>query len=101
MYMQTLAELGLAGLVWLFVLIAALIRTLLRIRKTLQAPALQPPFLHSLTTALEAGFVGFLVVGAFLSVLYYPYFMLFCGLAAAVERISAAEATPEPVVEYL
>lgn len=100
MYVQTLAELGLAGLVWLFVLVAAIIRTLIRIRKTLQSPALQLPFLHSLTTALEASFVGFLVGGAFLSVLYYPYFMLFCGLTAAVERISAAEAAPEPVAEY-
>ena len=100
MYVQTMAELGLAGLVWLFALVAAIIRTLLRIRKTLREAETSPPFLHSLTTSMEAGFVGFLVGGAFLSVLYYPYFMLFCGLAAAVERISAAEAAPEPVAEY-
>jgi probable O-glycosylation ligase (exosortase A-associated) len=85
LYIQTLAELGLAGIAWLLAMIFFIMRTAIRAGRTPRDdPALTFPV--AMGHAVQVSLVGYLVAGAFLSCLYYPYFLLLSGLAIAAER---------------
>lgn len=79
-YIEPAAELGLTGLVWfiLMVVIAFIINA--RTRKVAQQ--VQSVFIRNITFGLDAGMVGFLVAGAFVTVIYYPFFWVQIGMIA-------------------
>ncbi len=89
-YIQALSELGLAGSLAFLTMAALLFRINSRTREQLLANGFsKDSFEYCLTTGLDLGLVGYLVSGAFLTVLYYPHFWILLGLAAGLNRASA------------
>jgi O-antigen ligase len=90
LYFTLLAELGLIGAVLFASMIVLTVRNLRFIQKsdgtgsTGAGGAL--PF-ASLGMALEAGLLGYLVTGIFISVLYYPNFWLLMGFTLSLRKI--------------
>ncbi len=89
-YFQLLAERGLVGVALFGWMLFAFYADLRRLRRDAPRARASAPQLVRDTTmyaiALEAAMAGFLVAGAFLSMLYYPYFWFFTALAVAHER---------------
>jgi probable O-glycosylation ligase (exosortase A-associated) len=108
LYFTLLPEEGLAGVVVFLALLISGIRDNRRIRKAYKrlqrngAPAELLGRLHALTVysrANDVAVLGYLVTGAFLSVLYYPYFWLQAGLGVAITRVfdeTVRRGMPEP-----
>ena len=96
LYFTLLPEEGLAGVVVFLALLILGIRDNMRIRKIYKrlkrngAPPELLGRLYALTVysrANDVAVLGYLVTGAFLSVLYYPYFWLQAGLGVAITRV--------------
>lgn len=84
-YMQALSELGLAGTVPLVVFWFLISYTNRRTRKLLLAKGVKRnAFEFRLSIALDLALVGYLVSGAFLTVLYYPHLWIIGGLTAGL-----------------
>jgi len=85
-YLQALSELGLVGTVPLLVLWVLPLRLNARTRKHLLASGLAGPrsFEYCLAVGLDLALVGFLVSGAFLTVLYYPHLWILLGLSVGL-----------------
>jgi putative inorganic carbon (HCO3(-)) transporter len=100
-YVQTLSELGIAGFVpllflWLLVpVVNARTRKLLRAR----GPENVRTFEYNLSWGLDLALVGYLVSGAFITVLYYPHFWILLGLTAALHTAAARPAAAQPTSE--
>jgi probable O-glycosylation ligase (exosortase A-associated) len=73
-YVQGLAELGAAGL-FLFLMLA-LFAFINNARTRRMAREMDNRLISNLALALDAGMIGFLVAGAFVTVLYYPFFWI-------------------------
>lgn len=92
-YIQALSELGIAGFVPLlsvWALVAALnarTRKLLRVRGEEKTRR----FEYNLSWGLDLALVGYLVSGAFITVLYYPHLWVILGLTAALYSAVATE----------
>lgn len=96
LYFTLLPEEGLVGAAVYLALIVTGIRNNSRIRKTyrrLSSRGLAPELadrlyaLNILSRANDVATLGYLVSGAFLSVLYYPHFWLQVGFGVAISRI--------------
>jgi len=90
-YVQTISELGVAGalpVLSLWVLLPILNG---RSRKRLVAldPAQKQSFEYWLAVGLDLGLVGYLVSGAFVSVLEYPHLWILLGLSAGLSTVCA------------
>lgn len=73
-YIQATSELGFTGLfVFLLLIIFAFVNNS-RTRK--MALIIDKPLLFNLSYGLDAGLIGFLVAGSFVTVLYYPFFWI-------------------------
>jgi O-antigen ligase len=85
-YIQGLAELGVAGALPLLAAWLLLFRLNARTRKTLRAlgPDGLRRFEYRLSLGLDLAFIGYLVSGAFLTVLYYPHLWVLLGLSAGL-----------------
>jgi hypothetical protein len=89
-YFQVLSERGFVGIslfAWItFVFYRGLRRLRRDVWRVRGAPRDLQRDAEMYALALESAMTGFLVAGAFLSVLYYPYFWFFSALAVAHER---------------
>jgi O-antigen ligase len=100
-FVEGLSELGLAGFIPLLTLWLLIARLNAGTRKALRslAPERARGFEYHLSWGLDLALIGFLVSGAFLSVLYYPHMWVLLGLSAALysaaEREAAANRQPE------
>jgi O-antigen ligase len=84
-YIQVLAESGLVGTVSLLALLVLLLRLNARTRRQALGsdPAVRRSFEYCLALGLDLALVGYLVSGAFLTVLYYPHLWILLGLSVA------------------
>ena len=85
-YIEALSELGLTGSAILGIVWLLLFRMNSRTRRNLQllGPEGTRLFEYYLSIGLDLAFLGFLVSGAFLTVLYYPHLWLLLGLSAGL-----------------
>jgi O-antigen ligase len=90
MYFTLIPELGLVGIVlfgWMLLLTVKNLRYIQRSAARDKTPADGSLQFASLAMSLEAGLVGYLASGAFLSVLYYPNFWLLMGFTLSLRKI--------------
>lgn len=73
-YIQAASELGFSGLFVFFLLI--LFAFINNARTRVLANKIEKPLLYNLSFGLDAGLIGFLVAGNFVTVLYYPFFWI-------------------------
>ncbi len=85
-YVQALSETGLAGSLPLFVVWPLFLRLNARTRKHLQTLGLgdRRSFEYRLSQGLDLALVGYLVSGAFLTVLYYPHLWFLLGMTVGL-----------------
>jgi probable O-glycosylation ligase (exosortase A-associated) len=94
LYFTLLPELGLPGAVFFFGMVIAAVRASHRTAKGARNFDSPPKAaLQTLSLASMCGFVGFLVSGLFISVLYYPHAYYLAALAAVSARLSEANAS--------
>jgi probable O-glycosylation ligase (exosortase A-associated) len=94
LYIQTLAELGIVGILWLLAMIFLIARAGHRASKNLSPGT--GNYGAAIGMAVQLSLLVFLIAGAFLSCLYYPYITQLGILAIAAERLAAK---PKPEVE--
>jgi O-antigen ligase len=101
-FVEGLSELGLAGFIPLLTLWLLIARLNAGTRKVLRslAPERSRGFEYDLSWGLDLALVGFLVSGAFLSVLYYPHMWVLLGLSAALYRAAEIEAAANRQPEF-
>lgn len=88
-YFELLSERGLVGVALFAAMAFEHFRGLRRLRRRFPRKRIPPALARDATLyalALEAGLVGYLVAGSFLSMLTYPFFWFFTALAVAHER---------------
>jgi len=85
-YIQAAAELGLAGLFIFLLLVAAAFIYNYKTRK--MAAELENRLLFFLSYGLDAGLMGYLVAGSFVSVFYYPFFWVQLTMVVMVNHIA-------------
>lgn len=92
-YVEGLSELGIAGFIPLLIAGVLLARLNARTRSFLRSmgPERCQGFEYHLSLGLDLAFVGYLVSGAFLTVLYYPHLWVLLGLSAALHGATTSE----------
>lgn len=92
-YIEGLSELGIFGFMPLLIAWVLLARLNARTRKLLRSmgPERCQGFEYHLSLGLDLAFIGYLVSGAFLTVLYYPHLWVLLGLSAALHRATTSE----------
>jgi len=95
-FVQCASELGLAGLC---VLLTIIIASFVVNRRTRGLAAQLPDgvFLDQMARGLDAAFVGFIVSGSFVTVLYYPYLWVNLAMTAALYKAARAR-IPAPAL---
>lgn len=93
LYIQTLADLGSAGMLCMIAMVALFFSLNAKTRKeALQRnPLGRGSFEYCLAAGLDLAMVGFLVCGAFLAVLFYPHLWILLGLSVATHRLSLSQ----------
>jgi putative inorganic carbon (hco3(-)) transporter len=85
-YIQCLSELGYVGLaVFLLMILYSFINNALTRRLAAKE---ENRFIYLMAYGLDAGLVGFLVSGFFVTVLYYPYFWINLAMTVALNHIA-------------
>jgi len=89
LYIQTLADFGLAGFLPFLVLICLCLRLNAKTRKEALArtPAGRGSVEFCLAAGLDLALVGYLTSAAFLAVLYYPHLWILLGFSVATHRV--------------
>jgi putative inorganic carbon (HCO3(-)) transporter len=92
-YIQGLSELGLVGFPPLIVLWISYFRLNKKTRKILTraGPEERRSYEYCLSVGLDLAMIGFMVSGAFVSVLWYPHIFVLLGLGAALHQIAQAK----------
>jgi len=85
-YIQAASEMGIPGLMVFLILIILTFRTLIQTRKLTKNS--EDKFIYFLTYGLEAGLIGFLVAGNFVTVLFYPFFWIQMSMIVSVYMIA-------------
>lgn len=85
-FIQATSELGYIGLFMFLMLILFAFINNARTRKIAQA--LNNKFLFSLSYGLDAGLIGFLVAGMFVTILYYPFFWIQIAMIVATNSVA-------------
>jgi putative inorganic carbon (HCO3(-)) transporter len=100
-YVEGLSELGIAGFIPLLIAWVLLARLNARTRKLLRSagPERCRGFEYHLSLGLDLAFVGYLVSGAFLTVLYYPHLWVLLGLSAALHSATARDVGTNQTLE--
>lgn len=93
LYIQSIADLGLAGTLMLVGLVIGFLKLNGKTRKLVLASPLggRRSLEYCVAAGLDLGLVGYLVAGAFLSVLYYPHLWILLGLSVATHTVSQRE----------
>ena len=89
-FIQAGAELGYTGLIC-FVLMAIYV-FIVNARTRVLGKRLHNKFLTYMTYGLDAGMVGYLVAGFFVTVLYYPFFWIQMAMTVALHAITTQQA---------
>ncbi|MGB7934292.1 MAG: hypothetical protein WCH04_19125, partial [Gammaproteobacteria bacterium] len=89
-FIQAGAELGYTGLIC-FVLMA-IYAFIVNARTRVLGKRLHNKFLTYMAFGLDAGMVGYLVAGFFVSVLYYPFFWVQMAMTVALHAITTQQA---------
>lgn len=90
-FIQAAAELGLIGLIVFLLLI--LFAFILNCRTREMAKNFENKLLFNLSYGLDAGMIGFLTAGLFVSVLYYPFFWIQIAMIVMVNNIAHQKLT--------
>ncbi len=92
-YVEGLSELGVAGFTPLLIIWLLLARLNARTRKLLRSlgPERCRGFEYHLSWGLDLALIGYLVSGAFLTVLYYPHLWVLLGLSTALYSATVTE----------
>lgn len=91
-YLETAAELGLAGLIAYLIVIFAPLRSLRRIELETREDGARPEWeLHVISVCLQASLVAYIIFGLFGSVQYMNFLYFTVGYAVALRRIYSAE----------
>lgn len=95
-FIQSLSELGLAGTVPVFLLFFFCFRLNFRTRKLLD-PSGSPgeKFNYFLAYGLDLALVGYMVSGAFLTVLYYPHLWMILGISVGLHTAITRRPAPQ------
>jgi O-antigen ligase len=101
LYVQCFSELGLFGFFIVAGLVVVMFRDQRKISRFGVADAQLQRELHFFADALTAGLVGFLVSGAFLSVLYYPHLYILSTMSMILLRVTkdASVLTPKELAD--
>lgn len=84
-FIQVGADLGFSGLLIYFLMILIAFRIARRARQDLQDRGEEWRFFSGLAGALNISFLGFLVAGQFVSVVYYPFMWIHLALVVGLE----------------
>jgi O-antigen ligase len=91
-YLETAAELGIAGLIAYLVLIFAPISSLMRIERETRSDGVRPEReVYLMSICLQASFVAYIVYGFFGSVQYLNFLYFTVAYAISLRRIHSAE----------
>ena len=85
-YVESVAEMGLTGFLLFLAMIFYAFWVNLRTRKLTSNG--KNPLLYNLSYGLDAGLIGFLVAGAFVTVLYYPFFWMQIAMIVTVNCVA-------------
>lgn len=86
-YIQAASELGITGLIgFILLIIYAFINNA---RTRVLTKNLENKLLFNLTYALDAGLIGYLVAGSFVTVLYYPFFWVQISMIVALHNVAS------------
>ena len=96
-YIEAVSELGFVGLFWFLVMVIYAFYINAHTRKLTKK--YKNRLLFNLTYGLDAGLVGFLVAGAFVTVLYYPFFWIQISMIVALNNIARNKFLKEPPIE--
>ncbi len=98
-YMQVLSELGILGVIPVFLLFIGCFRLNARTRKYLKDQSGGKPngFDYYMALGLDMALIGYMVSGAFLTVLYYPHLWVILGMSVGLH--TAVTSKPQEVQE--
>jgi len=85
-FIQAASELGITGFIVFILLIIFAFKNNKRTRE--MAKKIDNKFLFSLSYGLDAGLIGYLVAGSFVTVLYYPFFWVQIAMIVAVNSVT-------------
>lgn len=85
-YVQAAAEMGYTGLIFFILMALAAFKLNIKTRKL--AKNSDRKYFVFLSYGLDAGLIGFLVAGAFVTVLYYPFFWIQLAMIAMLHNIA-------------
>lgn len=88
-YVEAAAELGFIGFLLFLIMIGYAFFTNSCTRKL--TANRENPLLYNLSYGLDAGLIGFLVAGAFVTVLYYPFFWIQISMIVALNLVAKKE----------
>ena len=98
-YIQTLGELGMTGVVTILGLLISLGYMVWRTGKAVLADAADDRFFHGVRAAVVGSLAAWVVSGAFLSVAYYPHLFLLVMLTSCLERFARYHAVVLPMID--
>lgn len=85
-YIQAASELGITGLIgFILLIIYAFVNNA---RTRVLAKSFENKLLFNLSYALDAGLIGYLVAGSFVTVLYYPFFWMQMAMIVMLNNIT-------------
>ena len=87
-YIQAASELGIPGLFIFLLMVVFAFITNVRTRRLTQD--MDNKLLFNLTYGLDAGLIGYLVAGTFVTVLYYPFFWIQIAMIVALNSVSCS-----------
>lgn len=85
-YIQCAAELGLVGLMFFLLMVYHAFRNNFQTRQ--MAKQIDNRLFFNLSYGLDAGLIGFLIAGAFVTVLYYPFFWIQITMIVALNSVT-------------
>lgn len=93
-YIQAAAEMGYTGLFWFVLMILSAFYVNAKTRKIIKGS--NKNYITFISFGLDAGLVGFIVAGAFVTVLYYPFFWIQIAMIAMLNNVASRLAKEEP-----
>lgn len=97
-YVEPAAELGFTGLALFLGMIVYAFITNSRTRKLTSNG--KSPLLYHLSYGLDAGLIGFLVAGAFVTVFYYPFFWIQIAMIVTVHSVAKKVRDSSPLDDH-
>lgn len=85
-YIEAAAEYGTLGLLIFLLMVFVAFRTNIKTRRNLELN--KDRLLYNISFALDAGIIGFLIAGAFVTVLTYPFFWIQIAMIVALNNVS-------------